>query len=109
MKADRDPQSLGLVDRLALRPKEASGPVQNHAAVAMYLTPNQLARRTGVGAHLIRAAIRAGELPASTFGGRWFRVRRSDFDAWAEKTRVEPASDVVVERVGETIRKEEAL
>ncbi len=80
-----------------------------NGAIAMYLTPNQLARRTGVGAHLIRAAIRAGELPASTFGGRWFRVLQSDFDAWAERTRVEPDSDTVEERVSETIRREHAL
>ena len=54
------------------------------------LTPNQLARRSGIGAARIRRAIKAGDLKALTAGSAWLRVRPADFDAWLETTRYTP-------------------
>ena len=50
------------------------------------LTVRQFARRTGIGEHTIRGAIRSGELSASFPGERrtWARVQWSSFLAWMQ-------------------------
>jgi hypothetical protein len=63
-------------------------PTQEAATSHEFLTPNQLAQRSGIGARRIRSAIKRCELKASTFGGKWFRIRPTDFQAWADATRV---------------------
>ena len=63
----------------------------------------------GVGARRIRTAVKRGDLRASTFGGKWFRIRPSDFEAWADATRVVPARDEIAERVDTQLRRENAL
>jgi hypothetical protein len=65
-----------------------------------FLTPNQLAQRSGIGARRIRLAIKRSELKASTFGGKWFRIRPADFQAWADATRVGGESKIL-ERINE--------
>jgi hypothetical protein len=45
-------------------------------------------RRTGIGHRKIRAAIRAGDLPAYYAGSTWPRIFRADFMAWVRSTRV---------------------
>ena len=56
-------------------------------------TPGQIQKRNGPGgptARRIRRAVRDGELPASTYGGHWLRIRWQDYEAWREQTRVKP-------------------
>jgi hypothetical protein len=60
------------------------------------LTPNQLARQSGIGAARIRRAIRCGELKALTAGSAWLRVRLADFDSWLESTRYKPPAPTAV-------------
>ena len=82
---------------------------QANATAHEFLTPNECARRYGVGARRIRSAIKRGDLPASTFGSSWFRIRPADIEAWFDRTRFEPDPDPVIERVAEQMRREDAL
>jgi hypothetical protein len=45
-------------------------------------------RRTGIGHRKIRAAVRAGVLPAYDAGSTWPRIFREDLIAWVRSTRV---------------------
>lgn len=51
------------------------------------LTTAEAARETGQSASTIRAAVAAGEL-AHIRVGRIFKFRRSDLDAWIDRSRI---------------------
>ena len=74
-------------------------------------TPNQLARRYGIGVRHIRAAIKRGDLIAVTGGSAWNRCFVADFLAWLDTTRFKPPPippDPIEERVNARIRQEQA-
>jgi excisionase family DNA binding protein len=53
------------------------------------LTPDDVARLTGLSAYTIRAAVRDGELAASKLRGR-IRIHPDDLAAWVDESRVRP-------------------
>lgn len=53
------------------------------------LTPDDVARITGLSIHTVRAAVRAGELPASKLRGR-IRIHPDDLATWVDENRIHP-------------------
>lgn len=57
-----------------------------------WLTPAEAADHAKVSLWTIREAVKAGELPASTFGksGRHYRIAPEDVDTWLRSNAHEP-------------------
>ncbi|MHB1538676.1 MAG: helix-turn-helix domain-containing protein [Solirubrobacteraceae bacterium] len=58
---------------------------------AELLTPRQVSELAQMSYHAVLRAINDGQLAASRLRGR-LRVRRIDFDAWVEESRVTPVA-----------------
>jgi len=53
------------------------------------LSPEEIARLTGLHYQTVLDVIRRGDLPASKLGNRW-RIRPGDYSDWLDATRLEP-------------------
>ncbi|WP_448389455.1 helix-turn-helix domain-containing protein [Mycolicibacterium sp. XJ1904] len=61
--------------------------------MTVWFTPTEAAEYLKVSVDLIRAAVKAGELPAYPVGtGRDYRLRASDIDDWMMSRSWEPRS-----------------
>jgi len=70
--------------------------------VTTWLTVRDAAKYIGAkSTDVLRAAIRAGELPAYTYGKNEIRLKAADLDAWLESKPYEPRRALVTERDGD--------
>lgn len=72
-----------------------------------YLTLPDAARRLRVSRDTLRAAIRAGDLPAYRISGRWWRVSRDELDRWVRSHRATPTAHARA-RLAEVLTREAA-
>ena len=77
--------------------KTKEGGAENRIAFSV----REAARACGLSRDALRAAIRAGELPAARIGSRRLVVLASDLEAWIRRHTISPSADAhaVVEQV----------
>jgi excisionase family DNA binding protein len=72
-------------------PADATEPA--NCVSAELLTPRQVSELAQMSYHAVLRAVNDGELTASRLRGR-LRVRRADFDAWVDGSRITPVKAV---------------
>jgi excisionase family DNA binding protein len=70
-------------------PAERAVAVRHHARVEDWLSVQEAADACGMAYRTMPAKVRRGELPAEKPGKEW-RVRRTDVEAFIERSRVQP-------------------